>query len=76
MTSFVLQYNTEDGALIVDEFDEPEPAFQRRNELERTLTENFEIVVMRADSLDDLRLTHGRYFGRSSVGHSAQQGEE
>lgn len=66
MRYFLLVYDqTSLGLLQEYEFEETEhaQAFQKRFELERSLDRSdVEIVVLGAESREDLQTTHGRYF--------------
>jgi len=64
--SFVLRYERPTGHLTVEVFegvDHGGRAFRRRLEVERHVAPQTEVIVLHADSEDDLRATHGRYFG-------------
>lgn len=70
MTSFLMQYDRRTGDLEVTEFAgerarEEALAARVQAELSRP-SADVEVVVLSADSLGELRQTHGRYF-RSAV---------
>jgi esterase/lipase superfamily enzyme len=64
--SFLVLYNRRSGALQVQEFSGPDSrsrALKKRFKAERRRTDkDLEIVVVTADSLDEVKATHGRYF--------------
>jgi hypothetical protein len=64
--SFLLLYNRRSGALEVREFSGPQGrarALKGRFEAERGRTDkNLEVVVVNADTLEEVKDTHGRYF--------------
>jgi hypothetical protein len=65
MNSFLMVYDRAKGAVLqLDKFPNQEAAMRQRFALERTNKDNpdVEIVVLVADSVDELRQTHGRYF--------------
>lgn len=66
MTSFLLKYDRRTGDLDVTEFvgaDARQEALSARVRAERTRSSSdVEVVVLAADSLDELKRTHGRYF--------------
>jgi hypothetical protein len=66
MTSFLMQYNRRTGDLDVTEFAGAQArreAIAARVDAEETrASEDIEVIVLTADSLDDLKATHGRYF--------------
>ena len=74
MRSYVFVYNRLTGDLRTEEFDAglQRQAFERRLELEQTVAPDTEVVVFHADSLDEIRKTHRRYF--MSVQDMAQAG--
>lgn len=66
MTSFLMQYNRRTGHLDVTEFvgdTAREEAMAARVDAEDSRpSPDIEVVVLTANSLDDLKVTHGRYF--------------
>jgi hypothetical protein len=70
MTSFLMQYDRRSGDLEVTEFvgeSAREEALAARVQAESTrASEDVEVVVLSADSLDELKRTHGRYFKSAS----------
>jgi hypothetical protein len=66
MSSFLMRYNRRTGDLQVTEFtgeQAGERALVARVEAERTrTTTDLEVVVLTADSLEEIKQTHGRYF--------------
>ena len=70
MTSFLLQFNRKSRELKVEEFEGragQRSALRRRLELEKRRTDrNIEIVSINADSLEDVKVTHSRYFTAAS----------
>jgi|tagenome__1003787_1003787.scaffolds.fasta_scaffold17383525_2 hypothetical protein len=66
MTSFLMQYDRRSGDLEVTEFvgeSARQEALAARVRAESTrASEDVEVVVLSADSLDQLKRTHGRYF--------------
>lgn len=66
MISFLIQYDRRSGDLVVREFagsDGHERAIQERLRLEALdRTSDVELVVLNADSREELERTHGRYF--------------
>lgn len=80
MKSFLLVYNRRTGALDYKEYSGPtarKRAFAGRLSRELSKDVDVEIVVLSADSLDELKRTHGRYFSsardlvRGAVHHAA-----
>jgi len=67
MNNYLLVYDRRSGALTVEEFAGPSgraPALKARLQMERQPGhEDTEVVVIAADSQDDLKRTHARYFG-------------
>lgn len=70
MTSFLVQYDRRTGDLDVTEFagdDARHEALSARVKAETTRSSaDVEVVVLSADSLDELKRTHGRYFRSAS----------
>jgi hypothetical protein len=70
MTSFLVQYDRRTGDLDVTPFDGDrarEEALSARFRAELTRpSRDVEVVVLAADSLDELKRTHGRYFWSAS----------
>lgn len=64
MKDFVLIYNRISGALRLSEFDDPAEAVRVRLEREKEYRDdpNTEVVLVTAESLDDIKKTHSRYF--------------
>lgn len=66
MTSFLMQYDRRTGELEVTEFageHAREDALAARVQAEATRANaDVEVVVLAADSLEELKRTHGRYF--------------
>ena len=64
MKDFVLIYNRISGALRLSEFDDPAEAVRVRLEREKEFRDdpNTEVVLITAESLDDIKKTHSRYF--------------
>ncbi len=65
MTHFLMVYDKPRGELLaVEEFDDSREALSARFKRERQHGSqgDVEVVVLSADSIDDLRRTHGRYF--------------
>lgn len=66
MTSFLVQYDRRTGDLDVTEFagaDARHQALSARVKAETSRSStDLEVVVLSADSLDELKRTHGRYF--------------
>jgi hypothetical protein len=66
MTSFLMQYDRRTGELEVTEFagdHAREEALAARVDAEVARTNaDLEVVVLTADSLDEIKRTHGRYF--------------
>lgn len=64
MKDFVLIYNRISGALRLSEFDDPAEAVRVRLEREKEYRDdpNTELVLVTAESLDDIKKTHSRYF--------------
>ncbi|WP_142027339.1 hypothetical protein [Blastococcus colisei] len=64
--SFLLLYNRRSGALAVQEFSGPDSrarALRERFREERARTDkDLEVVVVTAETLDEVKNTHGRYF--------------
>lgn len=44
------------------QYDESGPAMDRYTELEKTVDDDTEVVVLISDSLDTIKQTHSRYF--------------
>ncbi len=70
MTSFLMQYDRRTGDLEVTEFvgehaREEALAARVQAEAERA-SEDLEVVVLAADTLEELKRTHGRYFRSAS----------
>lgn len=71
MKSFLIVYDTRSGTLIemrVFEAGQDDEALQQRfqEELAKNLSDDVEIVVLRASSEDAIRESHARYFASSS----------
>ena len=64
MTIFVISYHRRTGAKSIAEFsdDQDEAAFTRRRELERTVDDGTEVVILRGKDRNQLERTHARYF--------------
>mgnify|MGYP006971579264 CR=1 FL=1 len=63
MKHFLIEYNRSTGRRHLAEFDEASQAIRQRIIAETENTDpHVEIVVIGAPSLDDLRITHSRYF--------------
>lgn len=62
MKWFLFVYNNSNGDLRVTEFEAARPAIAALNHREATTCDQEEVVLFRAASLDDLRVTHSRYF--------------
>lgn len=64
MKDLVLIYNRISGALRLSEFDDPAEAVRVRLEREKEYRDdpNTEVVLVTAESLDDIKKTHSRYF--------------
>lgn len=63
MKQFLIEYNRSTGTRKLAEFDEASQAIRQRIIAETENTDpNVEIVVIGAPSLDDLKITHSRYF--------------
>lgn len=64
MKDFVLIYKRISGALRLSEFDDPAEAVRVRLEREKEHRDapNTEVVLVTAESLDDVKKTHSRYF--------------
>jgi hypothetical protein len=60
---FVLEYHTPTGKMrSLVQYDESGPAMDRYTELEKTVDDDTEVVVLISDSLDTIKQTHSRYF--------------
>lgn len=63
MTYWLIAYNRKRGELLsCDPFEDSRAALAERFRLERDAHPDVEIVVLGADSLEALKVTHGRYF--------------
>lgn len=65
LVHFLLAYDREKGALVTHQaFDRSEEAVRAYEDLERTHRDDthMEIVLIGADSLETVMLTHGNYF--------------
>ena len=73
MTHWLIIYNRPRGELLsCDEYADGQAALAERFRLERDAHPDIEIVVLGADSLEALKVTHGRYF--YSAAELAQRG--
>ena len=59
---YLMTYNRITGQNVVEEFSDSSLAFAVRQEKEAELGSDFEIVVLTAKSLEDIKKTHGRFF--------------
>jgi hypothetical protein len=59
---FLLEYNRRTRDLVVSEFIENEEATAVHNRTERNRLPEVEVVLFMARSLDDLKVTHSRFF--------------
>lgn len=66
MPSFLVVYGRRSGKVETVEYDVPAQAFAQRLLLEEESDSDTEIVVVQADSLEDLRATHRRFFESAS----------
>ncbi len=60
--AYVFVYTRKTGDLKVEECPTPEEAMQRRFALEKEVGPGVEVVTFYANSLEDIRKTHSRYF--------------
>lgn len=78
--NFLIQYHRKTGSLRLQEYSEIREAMERRLELEqRNDDPEMEIVVVSADTLNELKSNHARYFGLEVVdgeGLSAKSDDE
>lgn len=65
MSGFLVSYNRTTGRSIVFEYPDSADAIRERARLDiESHQSNVEHVVLVADTLDDIRVTHSRYFLR------------
>jgi hypothetical protein len=63
MSFFLIQYDRPAGKMtLLQEFASREEAYAQRRVLESNKAANIEVVVLEANSLDDIKRTHRRYF--------------
>ena len=55
-------YNRITGEYRYEEYDDSDLALVKRSELEQSLGTEYEVVVLSAQNIDELRVTHGRFF--------------
>ena len=67
---FLMTYNRKSGENHVEVFTDSALAFAVRQDKEAELGSDYEIVVLTAQSIEDIKKTHGRFFklGSSSEG--------
>jgi hypothetical protein len=58
----IIYKRSEEKLLACDPFEDPRAALAERFRLERDAHPDVEIVVLGAESLEALKVTHGRYF--------------
>lgn len=73
MASYLMHFHRLTGELQITEFSDSAEAMQKRLELEHTTDDpNIEIVVINSPSLEQLKVSHSRYFAPETRSRSIE----